>query len=354
MRATSVEDLQPGMTLARTIISDDMVVILSEGTLLTKAHITRLGFLTIPTVYVKDEYELSPSYQNVEAMLRPSNAFVAEYKEVIHTAKDIFDATTKGGTVPMDKTASMVKNPLLPMVRQSGVIDYLFELNHLASDVYNHSLRVSILAGVIAKWLMFPLEKTQELILAGFLHDIGKTKFDTRLIEKRIDTLKGPDLEAYMKHTMDGNHILSESGSFSDGIKLAALQHHECMDASGFPFNLPGNDIHEYARIIALADMYDNITVEREGFVKQTPFNAIARISQDMYTRLDPQICVPFLTHIREAFLGSTVTLSNGLQGTIVHYMEDLTTQPLVRVSQDVIIDLNKNKNITIVEYNSK
>lgn len=352
MRAISVEDLQPGMTLARTLINNDMVVVLSEGTLLTKAHITRLNFLNIPSVYIKDEYELSPSYQNVEAMLKPSNAFVSKYKEVIHTAKDIFDATGKGGKLPVQQTAAMVKNPLLPMVQQSGVIDYLFELNHLASDVYNHSLRVSILAGVIAKWLAMPPEKIRDLILAGFLHDIGKSKFDTRLIEKRIDTLKGADLEAYMQHTMDGNHILSESGSFSDGIKLAAMQHHERLDGSGFPFNSQGSDIHEYARIIMVADIYDNITTEREGCVKKTPFDALNQIAQDMYTKLDPRICVPFLTHSREAFLGSSVILSNGLKGTIVHYPEGLNSQPMVRISQDVVVNLDEQKNITIVEYN--
>ena len=68
MRAVSVEDLKPGMILARTLVNDDMIVILSENTLLTKAHITRLTFLNIPVVYVKDEYELSKNYQAVAAI----------------------------------------------------------------------------------------------------------------------------------------------------------------------------------------------------------------------------------------------------------------------------------------------
>ena len=54
LRAVSVDDLKPGMILARTIVNPDMVVVLSEDTLLTKAHITRLSFLNIPVVYIKD------------------------------------------------------------------------------------------------------------------------------------------------------------------------------------------------------------------------------------------------------------------------------------------------------------
>ena len=60
------------------------------------------------------------------------------------------------------------------MSKQSGVIDYLYELNHMADDLYNHSMRVAILTGVIGKWLYKKPSEINDLILAGFLHDIGK------------------------------------------------------------------------------------------------------------------------------------------------------------------------------------
>ena len=78
MRAVSVEDLKPGMILARTIVNDDMVVVLSEDTLLTKAHLTRLTFLNIPVVYIKDEYELSEAFQNVSALFDDGSAFASD------------------------------------------------------------------------------------------------------------------------------------------------------------------------------------------------------------------------------------------------------------------------------------
>ena len=355
MKSLTVEELQPGMVLARTIINEEMIVILSENTLLTKAHITRLGFLNIPVVYVKDEYDLSANYQNVQAMFSRSNAFLTKYHDVVHTATEIFEVAAKDGHVPMNKTNKLVDHSLVPMVKESGVVDYLYELNHLASDVYNHSLRVSILAGVIAKWLQLPKAKTRDLILAGFLHDIGKTNFSERLLDKQVENLRGQDLEDYMKHTLDGHHILSVKPDISEGVKLAALQHHERMDGSGFPFNSSGKDIHEYARIIAIADIYDNITTEREGRVKQTPFTAIARITEDMYaSKLDAGICVAMLKHIKDVFLGSTVVLNNGKRGTIVRYPDDFATHPLISISQEEIIDLNEHKDLRIIEYNPK
>lgn len=64
-------------------------------------------------------------------------------------------------------------------------------------------MRVSILAGVIGKWMYKKASVVNELILAGFLHDIGKTKFLPRLQSRRVETLNGDDFERYMQHTKE-------------------------------------------------------------------------------------------------------------------------------------------------------
>lgn len=354
MRAISVEDLKPGMILARTIVNPDRVVILSEGTLLSKAHITRLTFLNIPVVYIKDEYELSQNYQAVSAIFNRGNAFLKEYDSILQAAETVFEQAGKTGKVPMDAANRVVDKAYAPLSRSSGVIDYLYEMNHLASDIYNHSLRVSILSGVIAKWMHFDKKKTRELILAGFLHDIGKSKFPQRLLDKRVENLEGEDYEAYVQHTIDGQHILNGVAELSDGVKLAALQHHERMDGSGFPFNVQGPDIHEYARVVMVADIYDNITTEREGYVKQTPFAAIAAISGGMFQTLDPAVCVVMLNRIKDAFLGSKVVLSNGQKGIVAAYPNDYAAHPVIEISPNELLDLNEHPDLKIVEYNPK
>ena len=135
MRAVSVEDLKPGMILARTLVNDDMIVILSENTLLTKAHITRLTFLNIPVVYVKDEYELSKNYQAVAAIFNRGNAFLKDYKSVVSAARRIIDEVRETGNVPVSETNAVVTKQMTPLAKSSGAIDYLYELNHLAADV---------------------------------------------------------------------------------------------------------------------------------------------------------------------------------------------------------------------------
>ena len=87
-----------------------MVVVLSEDTLLTKAHITRLNFLNIAVVYIKDEYELSKNYQTASSIFNRGNAFVKEYDSVVQEARSIFDETSQSGNVPINETQDMVKD----------------------------------------------------------------------------------------------------------------------------------------------------------------------------------------------------------------------------------------------------
>ena len=316
------------MILARTIVNAKRVVVVSENTELTKAHITRLKFLKIPVVYIKDESELK---EERSPIFSRSNLFIKQYENVIGTAKSIFEETKKTGTVPVEETNEMVQEDLLP-----------------------HSLRVSILAGVIAKWMKLDRETAKDVVLAGFLHDVGKSKFDQRLLEKNVATLEGEDYENYIQHTVDGAHILNNVAGLTEGVRLAAMQHHERMDGSGFPFNSKGDDIHIYARIIAVADLYDNITVEREGYPRRTPFDAVTEIARQMYTTLDPQVCLPVLMNIKNAFLGSRVLLSNHREGTITAYPHGVVPLPIVTISEDEVIDLNEEKKIKILEYNPK
>lgn len=353
MKKISIKDLQPGMVLARTILNDNFIIVLAENTLLTKAHITRLNFLGVKYAYVKDAVDAGiPEQTIVQSMVNRSQAFIADYQEVLTFAEAIFLLAAQKKEVGTKDAKALAFKSITPLAKQSGVIDYLYELKNMDNSTYNHSLRVSILSGVLAKWMYFDDAKIRDIILAGFLHDIGKTQLDQKLLEKNIENLSSAEYEIYIQHTLNGYHLLSNSADLSDNVKHAALQHHEKTDGSGVPFNSSGDEINEYAKIIAITDLYDHMTTEREGFPKHTPFSAIEKIKQEMFTTLDPKYCMPFLLNVQLSFIGSKVLLSNNDKGKIIQYPKDYAALPVVETETHAIIDLNFHPEIKIIEYN--
>ena len=357
MKEINIEKLVPGMALGQTILNDKMVVILSAGTLLTHAHITRLKYLNIPSAYIKDGFDFSQNYRAVEIIFNKENAFVKKYNDIVAEASDLFVNEAKGKGEVVETVGEAVKESLAPTVRESGVIDYLYTLSNISDNIYHHSVRVAVMSGVIGKWLHFSDKKINDLILAGFLHDIGKTMMPKNLISRRPGKLKPEEYEIYIQHTINGQDILSDKNNISDGVRAAALQHHETMDGAGEPFGVSGDEINEYARIVSVANLYDNITTEREGEVKQTPFDAVEFIGKNMFSTLDARICVPFISNIQNSFLGSKVGLTDGRQGVIVYYPDGYSSLPMIRIDDDTILDLNDERrehDIRIMEYNPR
>ena len=80
----------------------------------------------------------------------------------------------------------------------------------------------------------------------------------------------------------------------------------------------------------------------------------MTEIARQMYTALDPQVCLPVLMNIKNAFLGSRVLLSNHREGTITAYPHGVVPLPIVTISEDEVIDLNEETKVKILEYNPK
>ena len=348
MKAVSVERLEPGMTLARTVTNEDMVIVLSEGTVLSNAHITRLKSLDEPVVHIKDDFDLSQNYQQASAVLKKNKAFSHEFDVVSKYADEVFESL-KNGELPKEQTQKVAAH-ILPLADNSGTIDYLFSLSHKSTTLALHSERVAILSGIIAKWMHFDWKDIRTVVTAAFLHDVGKVKMPDRLLNRDPENLNEDDFKTYQQHCEDGADLLKGSG-LEEVIQKVALSHHEHMNGTGFPNGLSGDSIHPYARIVAVADTYDNLTSEKPGQIKQTPFYAVSYFVREIYSSLDPVVCVPLLTRIKDSLIGSHVTLSDGSKGIVAMYPNDFSALPIISLDSGGNINLNKSPNITVIQY---
>ena len=224
-------------------------------------------------------------------------------------------------------------------ILKNEVIDSLDEY------LYTHSINVGILSMLIGKWLKFDDVSIRELIQAAILHDIGKCKVDQNILNKKGPLLPG-EYDILKEHAVFGLEILKDIIPNKD-ICMGVYMHHERCDGSGYPKGLNSDKIHEYARIIAVADVYDAMTSNRVYRRKQSPFDVFEHIEKGSMTGFDIRVTLTFLKNVANYFLGDAFYLNNGELCKVVYNNPTEISRPLIKIGEKYI-DLSKNKELKI------
>jgi len=135
-----------------------------------------------------------------------------------------------------------------------------------------HSLRVGRLVNDMAGKLKFEKDITHKLVRAAYYHDVGKIKVPNHIIFKS-EKLTDVEFEEMRKHPKY-SHTILKSLNYLDEAEIA-LQHHERLDGSGYPDGLSGDKFNGLPQVLAVADVYDAMIVERPYRKAKTPIEAI-------------------------------------------------------------------------------
>ena len=149
-----------------------------------------------------------------------------------------------------------------------------------------HSERVSTASVLIARAIGMREDRVASLRYAGMLHDIGKLGVPTRLLQKS-GGLTEAEYAAVQRHPGQGVSLVSEIG-FLDEANDGILHHHERIDGRGYPKGLVGDEIPEFARVIAVADAFDSMTTTRSYRGARSIENAIIELRRCAATQFDP------------------------------------------------------------------
>jgi putative nucleotidyltransferase with HDIG domain len=134
-----------------------------------------------------------------------------------------------------------------------------------ARDPYTsgHSLRVSRIAGALAKAMALPAKQVEQIETAALLHDVGKIHQEYALVLRKAGGLS-PEEAALMKtHPIRSSELVRTISGFRGGVEASVRHHHENVDGSGYPDGLAGEAIPIGARIIMIADTADAMTTDR-------------------------------------------------------------------------------------------
>ena len=226
------------------------------------------------------------------------------------------------------------------------MFDMLHNMRKITDSTYAHSLNVSLISRMIGMWQDYNADDLETLTLGGLLHDIGKSKIPPEIINKP-GRLTPEEYELVKKHSEYGYELLKNQ-NVSVRIKKIALTHHERCDGSGYPIGLIGDDIDDFANIVAIADVYDAMTADRCYRRGVCPFEVIATFEREGLGKYKPQFITSFLEHIANTYINNDVMLSNGMTGKIVLIIKHRLTRPVVRLEDGKFINLEKRPELYV------
>ena len=139
----------------------------------------------------------------------------------------------------------------------------LFNIVRHDFQTFVHVTNVAAYSVLLARELGICDENDLEKIaVGGLLHDLGKRHIPQTILQKR-EALTKRDWELIREHPQRGYEEMCTREDLHHGQLMMSYQHHEHVDGSGYPVGITGEEIHDWAKLLAVVDVFDALTGER-------------------------------------------------------------------------------------------
>lgn len=326
MKTVSTEELINYKILPYNIYSEFGEKLFAAGEVLTPGKLLQLRHIN--TLYRDDDFQVpeseivleTPPQEEPKKQVQRSNVVVEKFdmkpSGISRNKLSVDDIDILNYKGPINKKAKidpqtqlkikafynqilsmMEERPPMEMlgmfanVRDKIIQDIIAESNEvfLSSQLkllgeYNkcHALNTAILSGAVAKKMDLSEGTIYDIVLAGLLHDIGKSKLPPELLTKTSFTSQEQKL--IQDHTKIGYRIIKTEMNLPEHIARVALDHHEYNDGSGYPAGKSGELINVESQIVIVCNYFDNLTSNRTGFKVKNTKEAL-RIMLNMGTK---------------------------------------------------------------------
>jgi HD-GYP domain-containing protein (c-di-GMP phosphodiesterase class II) len=284
----------------------------------------------IARVYVSDEIS-----EGIDAAFPLSQRTRDEARAAIDRA--FHEAARMPGTLLPHELLDELTGVARRIVDEVRVVDdRSFSFLDLAGpDAYNveHSIDATIVGLLVGRRLFRardPDDRLTQLGIGLFLQDIGKLALPPSLVHKP-GPLEADEWELMMQHPLLGLEFLRDD-ELGMRAKSVVRSHHERWDGSGYPGGLVGNEVPRFARIAAVADVFDAVTSERYHCPAGPQVAGVDAIRDGAGAGFDPEVVDAFLELVAPYPPGSAIELADGRRGVVVSVPDGRPEAPLVRL----------------------
>jgi HD-GYP domain-containing protein (c-di-GMP phosphodiesterase class II) len=285
--------------------------------------------------------------------------FVNSHNEIIRFALDLYGLFKDSEKVDIKNVDDLTKKVINGMVEDKEMFLNMLNMEKIDNYVVHHSLNTTSLAVNIATAMGFNQEQVTEVAYSAFLCDVGMTKIPENIIYKPAKLTSG-ETELIQKHPVYSFDLIKEKfHKIPFSTPLVAYQVHERCDGTGYPSRRGKTVIHKYAKVIALADIYDALISKRPWRPGHVPHSAVREILEmGNKQKLDIDTIKGFLKFNSAYPIGSVVQLNSGLKAKVISTNENDYTRPIVCTIENIQgkmvekekIDLAKNHMVEIVK----
>jgi len=338
------------MVVARSVYYGSTLVLAQAGMVLTGEAIKRLDEFGIASVYIREQY--------VPEMVEPEDVISEELRlDTIAMVKASFTNVKNHLKLDLNRVANTVNTIIDELLAYDEILVQLTDIRAFDDYLFAHSVNVCVLSIITGITLNYNKDRLIELGVGALLHDIGKTRISPAILNKP-DDLTRRECEQVKRHTTYGFEMLRNCAELSLLSAHIAFQHHERWDGQGYPRGLRGELIHEYARIVAVADVYAALLADRPYRPAYTVNQALNILERMTGVYLDPRPVSALVSNIAVYPVGSLVEINTGCIGMVMEVNKAAPTRPVIRImvnnsgrqlKRTRLIDLSKSTTVMIV-----
>lgn len=335
------------MVLGQSLFNTAGGSYLVKGQPVTIDYIRRLHQLGIQSVTVTSmdpNHKFAPPPDVIEEKTRVN---------AISTVYNTFQSIEENGTLDIPSLQKVTDSIVFDLFNNHDNLVQLTDIRTHDAYTFAHSVNVAVLSAMMGMLCHLPKEELSIITLGGLLHDLGKIDVHADILNKNR-SLTTNEFDLMKKHPNDGARRILKIKNLPKASILAAIasQHHEHIDGTGYPRGIKGEEMHRYAKITAIADVYDALTSERpykKAYMPNIAYNIMHNINKGQF---DPKLLETFFNNVALYPEGAVLKTTFGF-AVVKESKFGRTTTPVIilfadtngkLLDQHTVIDLSEEK----------
>lgn len=349
MRLEFMDRIKNDEILGKSIFTSEGNILLRAGVKLSRNYINKLGQLGVNYVYVEDSM-LDDVAEEDEELFRLKRLTLKSMSKI---SKNLYNYNKRG----VNEALKISEELISYIIEMRDVNNNLYDIHTYDNYTFIHSLDTGVMATFMGIYSgKFNEYQIKQLGIGALLHDIGKIKINSNIINKKGRLTEG-EFKEIQKHPAYGEQLLLKNPRISEEAIKIVSEHHEKVDGKGYPKGLTDNRISLFGKIVSICDVYSAVNANRCYRKRMKPNDAYELILAGSGSSFDLKMVDIFKKSFAIYPLGCCVKLSDGNEGYVIRQNEGFPNRPIVRVLYDNVtkekiqpyeLDLMRELNLVI------